>query len=96
MTRLVVDLDELSRSVERMRLFQEHLIRAHDSVQSRMRDLHAVWTGEAAGAQAIAQQHWAAAARDLQDALTTLASIARTAHANYTAAAAANRRMWSG
>ncbi len=95
MTRLVVDLDELARSVDRMRLFQEHLIRAHDEVRSRMRELQVVWSGEAANAQASAQEHWAAAADDVQDALGALASIAGTAHANYTAALAANRRMWS-
>jgi WXG100 family type VII secretion target len=95
-TRLVVDLDELARSVERMRLFQEHLIHAHDAVDSRMRELHVVWTGDAASAQASAQEHWAAGARDVQEALAALSSIAHVAHLNYTAAVTANRRMWSG
>ena len=96
MTRLVVDIDELARSVERMRLFQQHLINAHDAVDGRMRELHVVWTGEAASAQASAQQHWTAAARDVQEALAALSAIAHTAHLNYTVAVTANRRMWSG
>ncbi len=96
MTRLVVDLDELARSVQRMQLFAQQLTGAHDAVQGRMRELHVAWTGEAASAHAAAQQHWDAAADEVHDALAVLASIVGTAHANYTAAAAANRRMWSG
>lgn len=95
MTRLVVDLDQLAEAVGRMERFQQHLVRTHDEVERRVRDMHVVWTGEAAVAQSVAQQHWAAASHDLQDALAALRSIASTAHTNYAAAAAANQRMWS-
>jgi WXG100 family type VII secretion target len=94
-TRLVVDLDKLLGAVERMRRFQEELARTHEVVERRVRGLHLVWTGEAATAQAVAQQHWSTAAGQVHEALVGLAAIASTAHANYLAAAAANRRMWS-
>jgi WXG100 family type VII secretion target len=94
-TRLVVDLDQLAAAVQRMERFQEHLVRTHDEVERRVRDMHIAWTGEAAAAQSVAQQHWTAASHEVQDALAALRSIASTAHANYTAAASANQRMWS-
>ncbi|HEU5266207.1 MAG TPA: WXG100 family type VII secretion target [Jatrophihabitans sp.] len=95
MTRLVVDLDQLLGAVERMRRFQEHLARTHDVASRRMGDLHVVWTGDAADAQAAAQRHWSAAADQVHEALAALTAIASAAHANYAVAAAANRRMWS-
>jgi WXG100 family type VII secretion target len=94
-TRLVVDLEQLLATVERMRRFQEHLANSHEVAVHRVAELHVVWTGDAADAQAAAARHWSAAAAQVHAALAALTAIASTAHANYTAAAAANRRMWS-
>jgi WXG100 family type VII secretion target len=92
---LVVDLDQLVGTVERMRRFQDHLADTHEVAARRIEELHVVWTGDAADAQAAAARHWSAAAAQVHAALAALTAIASTAHANYTAAAAANRRMWS-
>ena len=59
----------------------------------RLRGLR--WTGDAAVTQAAAHTQWSDAVEDLQTALGALRSIATTAHSNYTAALAANRRMWT-
>lgn len=93
MTRLAVDLAALAALVERMALFGDQLARVHDDVDARLGALQ--WTGEAAAAQAEAHARWSAATADLHGALAVLRSIAATAHTNYTAAAAANRRMWA-
>lgn len=93
MTRLTVDLDALAGLVERMSLFGDQLARVHDDVDGRLHGLR--WTGEAAAAQAAAHAQWSAAVGELHSALSSLRSIAATAHANYNAAAAANRQMWA-
>ena len=95
MSRVVVDLDRLAELVERMERFQAHLTRARDEAAGRVAQLHGSWTGEAAARQAGAQHEWNRGAAEVQVALATLRSIAATAHANYSAAALANRRMWS-
>lgn len=93
MTRLVIDLAALTDLVDRMSQFGAQLAGVHDDVDARLRGLQ--WTGEAAAAQAAAHAQWSAAATELHDALAVLRAIATTAHANYSAAAAANRRMWA-
>ena len=95
MTRLTVDLERLEQTIERLQRFQQHLARTHEEAERRVQQLQLAWTGEAAAAQATAQHHWAVAAVQVQESLASLRSIAATAHANYTAAVLANRRMWS-
>jgi WXG100 family type VII secretion target len=90
-----VDIAALAGLVTRMQRFQAQLTAARDDVERRVADLHPVWTGEAALAHAAAHRSWDTAAAQTQEALATLRSIASTAHANYLAASAANRRMWS-
>lgn len=96
MTRLLVDTDRLAEFVDRMQQAQAQLTRAHDDADARIRQLQTGWDGTAAQAQAAAHRQWRGAADRAQEALAVLHSIARTAGANYAAAALANRRMWAG
>ena len=95
MSRVVVDLSQLTDLVDRMELLQRHLVQAHDDAAARVRELHMSWTGGAAFAHSAAHAQWSAAAAEVQDALAVLRSIAATAHRNYAAASLANRRMWA-
>jgi WXG100 family type VII secretion target len=95
MSRLRIDLERLDRLVEQMRHVQEELRSAHHDVETRVRQAHLTWSGPAAAAQAAAERRWALGAAEVQEALAALHSIAATAHANYAAAAHANRRMWA-
>lgn len=95
MTRVALDLDRLADLVDRMESFHQHLARAHDEVTQRVADLLVTWDGDAATAQAVAQQEWSAAVVEVHSALAVLRGIGATAHANYCAAVAANRRMWA-
>ena len=95
MSRLRVDLAELDRLVERMCLVQQQLGHLRAELDARVAQLHLTWTGEAAAAQVLAHERWAAGAAEVQEALAALHAIAATAHGNYSSAVAANRRMWS-
>lgn len=95
MSRIVVDLDQLQELVDRMGLFQSHLIRLLDTADAQVRQLHGSWTGAAAESHQALHARWRAAAADVQRVLSVLRGIASGAHANYAAAVAANRQMWS-
>jgi uncharacterized protein YukE len=90
---IVVDLEQLAELVAGIETFQHHLSRVGQDVDARGKTLP--WTGRAAAEHAHAQARWAAGAAEVQAALAVLRSIAVTAHANYEAAALANRRMWA-
>jgi WXG100 family type VII secretion target len=95
MSRLVVDIEQLAHLVERMSRLEAQLIRVADDAAARVQRVHADWDGAAASAQSAAYATWRAGAAEVHEALVTLRSIAATAHANYVAAVAANRRMWT-
>jgi WXG100 family type VII secretion target len=94
-SRLVVDLDRLAQLVDRMSRLEAQLVRVGDDADARVRVLHAGWSGAAASAQAAAHAQWRAGAAEVHDALVALRAIVSTAHGNYAAAVAANRRMWA-
>lgn len=95
MTRFSVDLDELTAVIEDMRSFEARLQDRLDELDDLMSRLHATWTGSAAQAQRAAHDEWRAGAAEMHRALVEMREAARTAHANYTAAAEANAGMWS-
>lgn len=95
MSRLRVDLAALDDLIGRMQHFEARLAALRSEAAARTGELHATWRGAAAQTQAGAQATWAAGAGEVHDALVALRSVAVTAHANYAAATAANRRMWS-
>jgi WXG100 family type VII secretion target len=101
MTRLItglagfgVDLDELLRSIDEMARCGAALDTLLDDVASRVAALHGTWSGEAAGAQAVAQAEWEAGFCEMREALAAMRSAADVAHANYGDAVATNLRMW--
>jgi WXG100 family type VII secretion target len=95
MTRLSVDLDALADLVDRMARLHDQVGRTCADADARVQQLHDSWGGAAAAAHAATHAEWRAAAGEVHAALATLCRIASTAHANYHAAVAANRRMWT-
>ncbi|MEO5708545.1 MAG: WXG100 family type VII secretion target [Nocardioidaceae bacterium] len=94
MTRFTVDLEELDAVIGDMTGFEGRFTGKIAELDALIADLHVSWTGEAAGAQKGAHQEWAAGAREMHRALVSMREAAQRAHANYTAAADANARMW--
>jgi WXG100 family type VII secretion target len=95
MSRIRVDLAAVDELIARMQRFEAGLVELRAEAAARTEQLHSTWNGTAAHAQALAQGRWAAGAGEVHEALVALRSVAGTAHANYTAAVLANRRMWS-
>ncbi len=85
---------QLAEVVERLGKLDAHLERVTAQVERRVAELSGTWSGEAAEAQRAAHAEWQRGAAQMRAALATMRTIAGTAHANYTAAAAANVRMW--
>lgn len=74
--------------------FHSDLEQTLAAVRSSVTALGSTWHGDAASAQAAAQQQWEDGAQPLRDALAQLRDLAERAHANYSNAASANTRMW--
>lgn len=91
----MVDLEQLAQLVERMARVQAQLGRVGEDADARVDQLQSDWSGTAASAQAAAHAQWRAGAAEVHEALAVLRAIVSTAHANYLAAVAASRRMWS-
>jgi WXG100 family type VII secretion target len=94
-TAFAVSLEALADVVERLAAFDRSVETALGELDARIARLHATWTGAAADEQRAAHGRWSAGARDMREAVVALRRIASTAHGNYSAAAAANRRMWA-
>lgn len=95
MSRFSVDLEQLDELVERMGAVEARLEAVHDDVESRMRRLQVVWTGQAAAEHVEAYAQWSTGSREVHEALQNLRRIATLAHQNYRAAMSANASMWS-
>jgi WXG100 family type VII secretion target len=90
-----VDPEALADAVERMTEFQRHAEEMLAEIDSRVKRLHAAWTGEGAAAHAEAHQHWARGEAMMREALAQLRTAGTTAHRNYTGAMSTNMGMWS-
>lgn len=95
MTAYSVDLDELDRVIERMATFDSALDGHLSKLETRIERLHTTWTGDAAKAQKAEHDKWMQAARDMRQAMATMRSASKTAHANYTRAINTNVSMWN-
>lgn len=89
-----VDPDALADAVQRMTEFQRHAEGMLAEIDSRVKRLHAAWTGEGAAAHAEAHQHWARGEAMMREALAQLRAAGTTAHHNYTGAMSTNMAMW--
>ncbi|MGC5258227.1 WXG100 family type VII secretion target [Gordonia sp. DT218] len=90
----MVDLAELDRIVTLMRDFGKDAESLCRNVEKSVANLHVSWTGKAADAHKQAHDRWVEGTREMRSALTDLDGTGRTAHANYSAAVAANKGMW--
>ncbi len=95
MSSFAVDIELLQDAVDRMAAFESGLEQRLAEIDARTSRLHQVWTGAAAVEQARAHREWLAGAQQMREAVAALRVVGATAHANYTAAIAANRQMWS-
>jgi len=77
----------------------EHGIEQIEAQLADLRDhlapIRASWDGSASSAWTHYQKLWDTAAADLVASLGTLHTIVATAHRNYSAAEAANARIWA-
>ncbi len=95
MTTFRADLDALEALVVRLHAFDARADQLATDLETDARRLDACWTGPAAAVHTGAHERWMAAHRRSRAAAAELARLVRTAHANYSAAATANIRMWS-
>ncbi|CAN5170331.1 hypothetical protein BH09ACT12_BH09ACT12_16090 [soil metagenome] len=93
-TAYSVDLDQLADTVAGLVRCQEACDEALDDVVRQIARLHGSWEGQAAAAQAEAQERWESGFATMRDGLATMRSAADTAHGNYRAAIDANLAMW--
>jgi WXG100 family type VII secretion target len=94
MPAYAVDLDRLDAAVALLAARTAVVDDALDTLDAQVAALHVVWSGAAAAAQDDAHRAWLAGARDMRDGLAAMQAAAATAHANYSAAVAANLAMW--
>ncbi|MHA3702916.1 WXG100 family type VII secretion target [Jatrophihabitans sp. YIM 134969] len=90
----VVDTDRLEAVVAKLTALAAQADEVIGEVDARVRALGGAWSGDASEAQQAAHAEWVAGAREMHQALVALHTLTDTAHANYTAAVAANRAMW--
>lgn len=90
-----VDLDSLDDVVTRLANLEKSIEQQLADLDTRIRQIHGVWSGEAAAAQLAAHREWMAGAQQMRAGLGALRAAASTAHSNYSAAVAANKQMWS-
>jgi WXG100 family type VII secretion target len=95
MSAFAVSLETLADAVDRMALYERSVEQHLGELETRMNRLHGTWSGAAAEEHRAAHQRWLAGAREMRDAVATLRRIGSTAHTNYSAAIAANLRMWA-
>ena len=79
---------DLQRGIEQIEAQLDHL-------HAYLAPLRATWDGSASDAWRYYERLWDAASADLLVSLGTLHAIVTTAHANYSAAEAANGRIWA-
>ncbi len=89
-----VDVDELSRVIDRMATCEANLRDLATDIEHRVAALHVTWAGESADAQHLAQAEWDRGFAGMRAALGEMRTAARVAHDNYTQAVHANVQMW--
>lgn len=92
--RYRVDLEALEHFADQLAAFDRAAEKRANDVDSRIRDLHATWTGADAEAQAKYHQEWMEGIAQMRKAEEELEEAARKSHFNYTQAIAHNRKMW--
>lgn len=94
MPRYMVQTEELDSVIARMAAFEQHLQQAVENADTRVKQMHGSWSGQAAQEHLAAHARWKADAESMHMALTRMRSIALVAHGNYTATVATNTAMW--
>lgn len=89
-----VDLELLEETIASLTRSGDALDDRLDEVERRVAELHVVWGGAAAEAQAAAQAAWAAGFREMRQALAAMRAAGEVARGNYGDAATTNLRMW--
>lgn len=89
-----VDLDLLSSTIDALVGCEAECDRALDDVARQVGRLHLTWAGQAADAQAVAQEQWESGFTTMRAGLAVMRSAASTAETNYRAAVSANLAMW--
>ncbi len=91
---LHADLDALAGLVARLRAFEQRAAEREAELEREAGRLDAHWSGCASADQAAAHRRWVTAHQRIRAAADGSAHSVEVAHTNYSAAAAANTRMW--
>ncbi len=89
-----VDLDQLADTTAELARCGRALDGLLAEISRRVEALHDTWSGEAAGAQATAQEAWEAGFRAMRDGLATMRAAGDLAEESYRSAIDTNVRMW--
>ena len=89
-----VDLEHLDAVVSHLQAFDRRIEGELAELDARIDRLQAMWHGSAADAQHAAHRQWLEGAAKMRAGLQAMRLAGATAHANYSAAIAANTAMW--
>lgn len=91
---LHIDFRELESAAGSIAQSVEDLERTLDELDRFIREVTAVWAGDASEAFQSAVAKWNEAARDVRDELAYLHRVVTTAHFNHASAVRTNSAMW--
>ncbi|MBB4853394.1 WXG100 family type VII secretion target [Mycobacteroides chelonae] len=92
--RYRVDLEALESFADKLAAFDRVAEKCTSEVDARIRDLHTVWTGADAAAQAAYHQEWLEGFAQMRKVQEELEDSARASHFQYNQAIEHNRKMW--
>ncbi|MGV9675261.1 WXG100 family type VII secretion target [Nocardia sp. NPDC003482] len=85
-----VDLEHLDAVTARIAGLAAFVAEALQGIDTRIEAAHREWTGAAAVQHVEAHRHWRTGAEEMREGIEAMHAAATTAHANYSAALAAN------
>jgi WXG100 family type VII secretion target len=94
--KLRVHFDGLTDLAQQLESAADELERHLSDMDGVVKQIAESWKGEAHGSFAGCYQQWRSASGGLHATLRRLHKVVHTAHGNYSAAKAANLRMWKG
>ncbi|WP_405161403.1 WXG100 family type VII secretion target [Nocardia sp. NBC_01499] len=94
--RYVANLGEILDLVDAAKRISDRIDQGLTDTGRTVDDLHIGWSGDAAAAHRAKHDEWMAAAREMREALGTLAAAAQRAHDVYSANGQHLQGMWPG
>jgi WXG100 family type VII secretion target len=89
-----VHLAQLSEVIDELERISAELDEALSDADAASHRLHGTWDGDASTAHTVAHTSWSDESHEMAIALAEMRALLRGAHENYSAAVAANTKMW--